>query len=94
MWAPGEAPGSYIGVVDDITSRKCAEEEVKHLQDELESRVEERTADRTPTSAMRRCPYVPYASRVGSQLLVSTGPSCPCPARHHTRMKRGSSFSG
>jgi PAS domain S-box-containing protein len=41
---PGERFGGYIGCAIDITARKAAEAVLRHAQEELERRVQERTA--------------------------------------------------
>ena len=61
MWAPGETPTSYIAVVEDISRRKAAEEDLKNalealntLNRELEERVAERTSELTKEILIRR----------------------------------------
>jgi len=45
MWRAGETPYYHIAVVEDITARKKAENDLQKSRDELKMRVEERTAD-------------------------------------------------
>lgn len=44
LWAPGEIPSFFMAVVEDITERKRAGDEIRRLNAELEQRVIERTA--------------------------------------------------
>jgi PAS domain S-box-containing protein len=45
MWAAGERPTTHLAVVQDVTARKRAEEEIRLLNEALEERVERRTAE-------------------------------------------------
>jgi PAS domain S-box-containing protein len=45
MWAPGEEPTHHIAVVEDITARKQAEENLRKALDETEHKVAERTTE-------------------------------------------------
>ncbi len=55
MWSIGEEPNYHIAVVEDITERKRAEEELQEAHDLLERRVEQRTAElATSNLALRK----------------------------------------
>ena len=45
MWAPGERPTTHIAVVQDVTARRRAQEEIRLLNEALEERVVRRTAE-------------------------------------------------
>lgn len=45
LWAVGESPDYHIAIVEDITERKKAEEDLKSLNLLLDQRVEERTVE-------------------------------------------------
>lgn len=45
LWLEGEKPTTQIVVIQDITARKKAEDEIKKLNDELEDKVAERTLE-------------------------------------------------
>jgi PAS domain S-box-containing protein len=49
MWEPGEKPTWHIAVMEDISARKRAEAQIKRLYEELEQRVQERTAELAAT---------------------------------------------
>lgn len=44
LWAPGEAPGFHVAVVQDISARVQAQEELRRLNQNLERRVREEVA--------------------------------------------------
>jgi PAS domain S-box-containing protein len=45
LWEPGEHPSHHIAIVQDITERKTADARVRLLNESLEQRVHERTAE-------------------------------------------------
>lgn len=49
MWGAGEKPTWHVAVVEDISARKRAEAQIKRLYEELEQRVQERTAELAET---------------------------------------------